>query len=391
MQIHMQNSVCDVRMQKSQNEINTKVLQELSYSAAFSVTFRLVKYPVGTMSEQQDLPESTAWRAIGRLEAGQTQRVVAEAIGVSRSVISRLWNRFQDTGGVRRRQGQGRPRATTARDDRYVLLTTRRNRRLNATQLQRELLVATGRRVSSQTIRNRLHQGGLYARRPLVCVPLTARHRTARRNWAEEHRGWGHDEWSHVLFTDESRFSLESDNRRVLIWRERSTRNNRPFVRERSHYGGGGVLIWAGISIGGRTDLYVLRNGSLTGLRYRDEILRPIVMPYAVAVGDSFLFMDDNARPHRARLVDSMLQEEGIERMEWPACSPDLNPIEHAWDALGRRIAARPTPPLTHRELETALIEEWRGIPQNLLDNLIDSMPHRCAAVLAVRGDHTPY
>ncbi|GFY00744.1 transposable element Tcb2 transposase [Trichonephila clavipes] len=137
-------------------------------------------------------------------------------------------------GNVRRRPGAGRPRTTTSTDDRYIQLTARRNRTENATQLQRQLLLATGRRVASQTVRNRLHKGGLYARRSMVCIPLTPRHRAARRRWAAEHRDWEQHDWSQVLFTDESRFSLECDTRRVLVWRDRGTRNNPTFVRERS-------------------------------------------------------------------------------------------------------------------------------------------------------------
>ncbi|GFV40927.1 HTH_Tnp_Tc3_2 domain-containing protein [Trichonephila clavipes] len=125
------------------------------------------------MSQQRDLPESMAWRVIGRLESRQTQRRVADAVGVARSVVARLWNRFQETGNVRRRPGLGRPRSTTSTDDRYIQLTARRKITENATQLQIQLLLATGRRVFSQTVRNRLHEGGLYARRPMVCIPLT--------------------------------------------------------------------------------------------------------------------------------------------------------------------------------------------------------------------------
>ncbi|GFU42771.1 HTH_Tnp_Tc3_2 domain-containing protein [Trichonephila clavipes] len=129
------------------------------------------------MSQQRDLPESMAWRVIGRLESGQTQHSVADAVGVARSIVARLWNRFQETGNVRRRPG-----ATTSTDDQYIQLTACRNRTENATQLQRQLLLATGpRRVSSQTVRNRLHEGGLYARRPMVCIPLTPRHRATRK------------------------------------------------------------------------------------------------------------------------------------------------------------------------------------------------------------------
>uniref|UniRef100_A0A803K0Y4 Tc1-like transposase DDE domain-containing protein n=1 Tax=Xenopus tropicalis TaxID=8364 RepID=A0A803K0Y4_XENTR len=67
-------------------------------------------------------------------------------------------------------------------------------------------------------------------------------------------------------------------------------------------------------------------------------ILRPLVRPYAGAVGPGFLLMQDNARPHVARVCQQFLQDEGIDAMDWPACSPDLNPIEHIWDIMSRSI-----------------------------------------------------
>ena len=87
---------------------------------------------------------------------------------------------------------------------------------------------------------------------------------------------------------------------------------------------------WAGISAQGKTDLHVIDNGTLTALRYVNKILDVYVRPYAGAVGENFILMDDKARAHRARITDQYLEQATIVRMEWPARSPDLNPIEHA-------------------------------------------------------------
>ncbi|GFT28789.1 DDE_3 domain-containing protein [Trichonephila clavipes] len=108
-------------------------------------------------------------------------------------------------------------------------------------------------------------------------------------------------------------------------------------------------------------------------------------------MGLQFLFMDDNAPCHRTVAAELLLESEDIERMDWPARSPDLNPIEHVWDFLGRRLAARTLPPVKIRELRLALQDEWAAMPQQLIDTLILSMGRRCETCLAVRGDHIPY
>ncbi|GFV96146.1 transposable element Tcb1 transposase [Trichonephila clavipes] len=87
----------------------------------------------------------------------------------------------------------------------------------------------------------------------------------------------------------------------------------------------------------------------MTGHIYRDVILEQHVRLFRGAMSAEFLFMDDNARPHRANIVDECLQSEDITRMDWPAYSPDLNPIEHVWDMLDRRIAAGHLHPPVYR------------------------------------------
>ncbi|GFX60552.1 transposable element Tcb2 transposase [Trichonephila clavipes] len=181
---------------------------------------------MSTMSQRSHLTDSEAWRVVGRLEGGQTQAEVAQAIGVSQRVISRIWNHFFETGSAGPRPGQGCRRASTPNEDRYLVLTARRHRNINATLLQQHLRSATGTTVSTQTVRNRLHGVGLFARRPMVCVRPTSRHRHDRSEWATEHVNWRRNKWSNVLFSDESRFSVHPDNRRIFISRDRGSRIN---------------------------------------------------------------------------------------------------------------------------------------------------------------------
>ncbi|GFU87509.1 transposable element Tc1 transposase, partial [Trichonephila clavipes] len=130
------------------------------------------------------------------------------------------------------------------------------------------------------------------------------------------------------MFSDESRFSLQPDSRRTLIWRVPGTRYHQENTIERHRYGGAGWLVWRGIIRDSRTVLHG-RSVMMTGHIYRYVILEQHVRLFRGARGSEFLFMDDNARPHRSNIVDECLQSEDITRMDWSAYSPDLNPIEH--------------------------------------------------------------
>ncbi|GFV80064.1 hypothetical protein TNCV_4654811 [Trichonephila clavipes] len=85
------------------------------------------------------------------------------------------------------------------------------------------------------------------------------------------------------------------------------------------------------------------------------------------------------------------LDSEGIQRLVWPARSPDLNPIENVWDALGRQVAGRNYPPTNKNTLIRALTEEWDKLPQQLLDNVVQSMVRRVECCITLHGVHIPY
>ncbi|GFU85587.1 transposable element Tcb2 transposase [Trichonephila clavipes] len=315
--------------------------------------------------DPRHLDAFTRGRIIGKLEEHRSVTSVAAEFGIAHSIVSRLWRQFQTTGTAIRGFSSGRPRGTTPTDDRYIVLQARRTRWQTAGEIARHTTQATGRPISRFTVARRLHGGDLFARCPVRCVPLTPAHRRRRSLWCREHRNWGDNEWGRVLFTDESRFSLSSDSHRILIWRERGSRNHPSNVIERDRYEGRGVLVWGGIRLGSRTDLHIFDAGSVNGTRYCNEILLPYVHLFRGAMGLQFLFIDDNAPCHRTVAAEQLLES--------------------------RRLGARTLPPVMIRELRLALQVEWAAMPQQLIDTLILSIGRRCETCLAVRGEHTLY
>ncbi|GFW30810.1 transposable element Tcb2 transposase [Trichonephila clavipes] len=289
-------------------------------------------------SVRRHLGAFTRGRIIGKLEEGRSVTSVAAEFGIAHSIVSRLWRQFQTTGTAIRGFSSGRPRGITPADDRYIVLEARRNRRQTAGEIARHTTQATGRPTPY-----------------------------------------------------ESRFSLSSDSHRILIWRERGSLNHPSNIIERDRYGGRDVLVWGGTMFGSRTDLHIFDAGSVNGTHYCNEILLPYVRHFRGAMGLQFLFLDDNAPCHRIVAAEQLLESEDIERMDSPARSPDLNPFEHVWDFLGRRLATRTLSPVSIQELRLALQDEWAAMPQQLIDTLILSMGRRCETCLAVRGDYIPY
>ncbi|GFW22242.1 transposable element Tcb2 transposase [Trichonephila clavipes] len=300
------------------------------------------------MSSRHYIDDFIRGRIIGKIEEGRKITDVARVFGIAHSVVSRQWKSFKTTGMCSRRHGE-------------VVLE----------QVANQFLAASGKQISRKTVARRLRGGGLYARRPVVCVLLTRQHRTARLQWCREHHNWTEQDWACVLFSDESRFSLSSDCRRQLIWRESGTAYRPENIQEKDRYSTCSIMEWAGIMINGRTRLHVVTNGTMTGQRCIDEVLLPHVHLFRGAVCDKFVFMDDNATCHRTLVVQDCLDSKGIQRLVWPARSPDLNPIENVWDALGRQVAGRNYPPTNKNTLIRALTEEWDKLPQQLLDNVV--------------------
>ena len=253
------------------------------------------------------------------LESGVLQRRVAGILNVSQSVISRMWNRYLTHRDPSQRYGGERDRTTTLRQGRFLLIQSGRQRFHNATSLNNEFRNGTGVRISTQTVRTRFHEFGLNARSPAIRVPLTRQHVQDWLDFARTHVRWTIRDWTPVLFTDESRFCLDFTDMRQLVWRMPKARFDVLNVAVHDRYGKGSVMVWKGIDVNGKTDLYAIKNGTLTALRYCNAILDQFVRSYAGSIRQEFIMMDDNARPHHAHVTNAYLRHEMIVHIDWPA------------------------------------------------------------------------
>lgn len=330
-------------------------------------------------------------QALALIQDGRSQRYAARALNIAESTLRDAIRRHRETGLLTRRPGSGRPRATTRRDDRFVQLYSLRNRAASAVATTQRLRAVRGVDVSAETVRRRLREYGLAAYRPAQGPLLTAQHKRERLQFAQDHLNWTVEDWSNVLFTDESRFALFMSDGRQMIYRRRGERYAPSNFAQNVQFGGGSIMVWGGIAMEAKTELHVFGRASMNAEMYVKDILDMYVIPFAPFIGDNFLLMHDNARPHVANCVRDYLETTEIQTMRWPARSPDLNPIEHVWDELGRSIRRGPNPPETLDELRIALVRAWDGMDQNVIRNLISSMPARMEAVVRARGGNTRY
>ena len=267
------------------------------------------------------------WQAVGMHNGGFSHRRVADHFRVNHSIIVRPIQRFRQTGNVNDCPRAGRPRKTMLREDRLISRWALQWPFSTAGALRGNL--AFGGHISTHTVIRRLHHQEMRARRPIKRPQLTLRHHHARFNWSHDHLGRTIGTWRPVHWSDESRFLLRPTDGRARVWHQRNTSFQDNHILGTIAFGGGGVTVWGCFSFDCKLDLYVL-DGNLTGQKYRDNVLAPRVVPHFAnhALVDRPMFMDDNARPHRARIVQHFLQQEAVQTIPWPAMSPDMNPIE---------------------------------------------------------------
>ena len=345
---------------------------------------------------------STVKVALRSLKQQKSIRQTAAEVGISRSSVHNISRTLAPT---RNKSKGGRPRKFDYRTAFYIRLLFHRGIIGSAADATRRYNDENEDPVSANTVRRALRDIGLQAKREVKKPRLTKSQKKARLDFALKHKDWTEADWKQVIWSDESKINRISSDGMRYTWVQS---NNEPKVKAGNidpklimptvKYGGGSIMIWGCMTWDGPGFLAKIDSGLDSELYIRilqDELLNTI--DWYNIDPEQFIFQQDNDPKHTAKAVKSYLASIGLAEatgrlLTWPSNSPDLNPIEHLWQHLKRKLRE-------HGSIPEGMLELWERVqriweeetPVEVCRNLIRSMPERMQAVIEAKGGNTRF
>lgn len=287
----------------------------------------------------------------------------------------------------------GRPKLLSARDKAYCVRQITLRGKENAVQIKKSLKEDLNITASVDTVRRALNEQGLVVfvkpKKPLLS-PKNIKRRLA---WAKAHVDWTIDDWRRVIWSDETKINRFGSDGNKYAWKRESEPLQSKHVNQTVKHGGGNIKLWSCITSKG-VGFIVKIEDTLTKELYKEILADDLIgtIDYYQMDPKKIIFQQDNDPKHTAKFVENWLNSQKFPTMNWPAQSPDLNPIENMWAILKRRLFSNyDRPPKGMLELWERVHETWYNITTEECQNCIDTMPQRCADVIKAKGRWIDY
>jgi hypothetical protein len=314
---------------------------------------------------------------------------INQLTGVSTGKISEIHSELRSEA---HKSVGGRPKLLSAADERKALRLVTTGKAENAVQVTNQLRDVTNTVVSAETVRRTLRTAGMKAvtkkKRPL----LQPRHITNRMDFAIRHKDWTLADWKRVVWSDETKINRLGSDGKKWVWKKQGEKLSSRLVEGTVKFGGGSLMLWGCMGWDGVGESVWIQ-GRMDKELYTsilDEDLRSSIKYFKKDLQD-IIFQQDNDPMHVSGMAKEWFQKNKVQVLEWPAQSPDLNPIEHLWSHLKRKLAEYPEPPEGILQLWERVEEVWEAIPVEVCRNLIESMPRRVEALYKAKGGYTKY
>lgn len=317
---------------------------------------------------------------------GLSYNKIAKKYKKSKATIQTVIRKFKNHQTIENMPRTGRPRKTSLRDDNRIIKEIKKEPTLSSKNIKEMCNLD----VSVSTIQRRIRAAGFYGSHMKKKPFISEKNRHRRLQFAKKYVSKPLDFWKTIIWSDETKFELKNRKKRPKVWKRRGNQLDRKTIQTTIKHGGGNIMLWGCFSYGCVGNL-VLIDEKLTGTKYVD-ILENNLPPSVEKMGleGSFTFQQDNDPKHTSRVAQNYFVENNIQTLEWPAQSPDINPIENLWNYLDDKIN-RLKYGSKKMDFYKACLNAWNDIPNDLLQNLVKSIPKRLQDIIAAKGYHTKY
>lgn len=331
------------------------------------------------MGRKKPLTEEEKGKIKAFIECGQSHRNIAKKIGRSQNIVSNFIRKQSDYG----KNMKGRTHRVTTKADRRAIIRAASNSCNSAAKIKQQTGVTASLATVKRIIRSAKHLKRLKIKKK---PPLNATRKAKRLQFAREYMSYK-KEWQRIVFSDEKKFNLEGPDGYNYYFHD--LRKEERYL-SRLHSCEGSVMVWGAISYYGTCELQFL-SSRMNAINYK-SVLEKAFPHFSTVFGPiPWIFQQDNAPIHSARLVKEWIRCQNVDILEWPPYSPDLNIIENVWGLLSRKVYESGRQYENKEALIEGIKKSWAEISLPLIENLYNSLPNRIFEVISNKGGYTHY